>query len=325
MRIATTIVALIQIIAFSAPRLLKDFDLPVLSFTPDKLPALLDFVESTSSWGEQGRDLGRKTFEQTLGQPGLDLLSHCFLLEEGGRVQGYCLVHHEPPISRMVLEPNVATQFEGTSAEQELFLRALRKAEEHGPGVVHVCVQIPSPLASFLAEQGFESVRSYDDMVWDQKSLPSAEIPDGFSVRSFQPGDAALLTEVQNSAFASSWGFCPNTVEQIEYRSSMVNMSHQGICFLMDGEKTAGYCWTCLVPVNDSIRGMIGMIGVVPDYRGRGISSSILVAGMEALRYQNVADIGLQVDSSNTPGVRLYTSIGFQKVGTLNWLERLST
>ena len=67
------------------------------------------------------------------------------------------------------------------------------------------------------------------------------------------------------------------------------------------------------------------MIGLIPDYRGKGLSRSILVAGMESLRSQNVADIGLQVDSSNTPGVRLYTSIGFQKVGELNWLERRIT
>ena len=299
--------------------------MPILSFTADKLPALLDFVESCSSWGEQGRDLGRKTFEQILGQPGLDLLSHCFLLEEGGTVLGYCLVNHEGPISRMVLEPKVAPQVQGTSSERELILQAFSRAEEHGPGVVHVCVQIPSPAASFLTKQGFAPVRSYDDMVWDHEDLPSNDIPAGFTVRSFKPGDAALLTEVQNSAFAASWGFCPNTVEQIEYRSSMVNMSHQGICFILDGQKAAGYCWTCLVPVNGSLRGVIGMIGVIPDYRGKGISRSILIAGMEALRSQNVADIGLQVDNSNTPGVRLYTSVGFQKVGELNWLERRLT
>jgi len=161
-------------------------------------------------------------------------------------------------------------------------------------------------------------------MVWDLPDLPSVDIPAGFTVRAFRPGDAGLLTEVQNSAFAASWGFCPNTVEQIEYRSSMTNTSHDGIFFLMDRERAAGYCWTCLVPVNGFIRGMIGMIGVVPDYRGKGISSSILVAGMKSLQSQNVADIGLQVDNSNTPGVRLYTSIGFQKVGELYWLERRS-
>ena len=298
--------------------------MPVVNFTHDKLTPLLDFVESGSSWGNQGRELGRKTFEQTLGQSGLNLLSHCFLVEETEMVVGYCLVHHEGPISRMVLEPKVAPQYEGTPLEHELILKALTKAEEHGPGVVHVCVPMPSPAASFLQAQGFTSVRAYDDMVWDLPDLPSVDIPAGFTVRAFRPGDAGLLTEVQNSAFAASWGFCPNTVEQIEYRSSMTNTSHDGIFFLMDRERAAGYCWTCLVPVNGFIRGMIGMIGVVPDYRGKGISSSILVAGMKSLQSQNVADIGLQVDNSNTPGVRLYTSIGFQKVGELYWLERRS-
>ena len=296
--------------------------MPVLSFTADRLPALLDFVESVSSWGAQGRDLGRKTFEETLGQPGFDPQNDCFLLEEGGKLLGYGFAHHEGPISRVVLELKAAPHLEGTSSEQELILRTLSRAEEHGPVVIHVCVQIPSPVASFLAEQGFASVRNYDDMLWNQEVPPSIDIPEGFTARSFKPGDATLLTEVQNSAFAASWGFSPNTVEQIEYRSSMVNMSHKGICFLLDGEKAAGYCWTCLVPVNGSIRGIIGMIGVVPDYRGRGISRPILAAGMESLRSQDVADIGLQVDSSNTPGVRLYTSVGFEKVGELHWIGR---
>ena len=69
-------------------------------------------------------------------------------------------------------------------------------------------------------------------------------------------------------------------------------------------------------------RGVIGMIGVVPDYRGRGISRTILLASMEHLRSLDVADIGLQVDGSNTPATRLYTSVGFQKKGELHWFER---
>ena len=158
-------------------------------------------------------------------------------------------------------------------------------------------------------------------MVWRQDSLPVTPVPDGFNVRPFQAGDAALLAEVQNSAFAASWGFSPNTPEQIEYRSSMANTSHQGILFLVRGENIAGYCWTCMVPVKGNIRGVIGMIGVVPDFRGQGISHSILLAGMHYLRTLNVSEIGLEVDGSNTPGVRLYTSVGFQKVGERHWFE----
>ncbi len=64
------------------------------------------------------------------------------------------------------------------------------------------------------------------------------------------------------------------------------------------------------------------MIGVVPDFRGRGTSRSILLAGMEYLKTCNVSDIGLQVDETNTPAIRLYTSVGFEKEGERQWFER---
>ena len=296
--------------------------MPVRNFTSDRLPVLLDFVEEGSFWGDKGRDLGRRTFQDILGQPGLDPENNCLLLEEGSQLQGFCLVIPEIPIGRAVLELKVAPSLAGSSLELELVRSAVDRARNLGARVVHVCCPSPPPQADTVTGDGFTLVRSYSDMVWRQASLPSTAVPDGFTIRSFQTGDADMLTEVQNAAFAGSWGFCPNTVEQIDYRSSMENTSNQGILFLSQGEKTAGYCWTCLVPVEGSIRGVIGMIGVVPDYRGQGISHSILLAGMEYLRTLDVADIGLQVDGSNAPAVRLYTSVGFAKVGELHWFER---
>ena len=173
-----------------------------------------------------------------------------------------------------------------------------------------------------LGAEGFVHARTYWDMVWDREALPQWRVHRGFAVRSFQPGDASLLTEVQNSAFEGSWGFCPNTVEQIEYRTSMANTSHPGILFLHQDEKPAGYCWTCVAPARGGIRGLIGMIGVVPEYRGQGVSRAILLAGMEYLGSIGVADIALQVDGSNTPAIRLYTSVGFEKAGERHWFER---
>ena len=299
--------------------------MPVRNFTDDQLPALLDLVEVGNDWGDKGRELGRQTFKAMLAQPGLAPEDNCLLLEEtgekAGRLQGFCLIFPELPIGRAVLELKVAPGLAGGSQERELVRRAVGRARDLGAGVVHLCQPNPSPSADSLREQGFSVVRNYWDMVWRQDSLPSAALPDGFTVRPFQPGDARLLTEVQNAAFAGSWGFCPNTVEQIEHRSSMANTSHRGIPFLYHGEQIAGYCWTFLSPVGGAIRGIIGMIGVAPDYRGRGISHSILLAGMEFLRSLDVADIGLQVDGDNTPAVRLYTSVGFRKAGELQWFE----
>ena len=292
-------------------------------FTAEWLPSLLDFLEARNSWGDASRGLGRLTFQQTLAQPGLEPESNCLLLETEAKVQGYCLITPEVKIGRAVLEPNVAPQLVGTSSEHELMLRALERCQTLDVSKVHVCVTHPSPTADFLLANGFAPVRSYLNMVWSEEAAPSAALPEGFTVRPFKTGDAVLLTDAQNSAFASSWGFSPNTVEQIEYRSSMANTSHHGIIFLNHAEETAGYCWTCMVPVEGSIRGMISMIGIVPEYRGRGISRHILAAGMEYLCAQEVADIGLQVDASNTPGVRLYASVGFQTVEELHWFERV--
>ncbi len=159
-------------------------------------------------------------------------------------------------------------------------------------------------------------------MVLLQRELASAELPAGFAVRSYHNGDAPVFTQVQNDAFEGSWGFCPNTVEQIEYRSGMANTSHQGILLLCEGDKTAGYCWTCLVPARNGTKGVIGMIGVVPGYRGRGISRPILLEGMKYLRSIDVTEIGLQVDGSNAPAIGLYTSVGFEKAGESQWFTR---
>ena len=203
----------------------------------------------------------------------------------------------------------------------ELIRRSVDRAREFGAKGAHICVSDDSSRSEMLEAQGFSHVRVYWDMVWSQELLPDQVVPSGFSVRSYQPGDASTLTEAQNAAFEGSWGFCPNTVDQIEYRSQMPNTSNQGIIILNNGEKTAGYCWTCLSPMEANTRGVIGMIGVVPNYRGRGISRTILLASMEHLRSLDVADIGLQVDGSNTPATRLYTSVGFEKVGELHWFE----
>ena len=144
---------------------------------------------------------------------------------------------------------------------------------------------------------------------------------DPHPVRHFKPGDSAALAQVQNAAFTGSWGFCPNTVEQIEYRSGMSNTSHQGILFLHDQDQLAGYCWTCVAPSGGKTKGIIGMIGIDPRHRGQGVSKPVLVAGMEHLLSIHVDEIGLHVDGNNTPAIRLYNSVGFEKVGELHWYE----
>ena len=291
--------------------------MPLRNYTGDQLPALLDFVETSSAWGDPHGELGRCIFQDKLGQPGLSPQENCLLLEEGGVVQGYVLVFPEPPISRAVLE----LQSAGGPQGLELVRWGGRRAKELGAKEVHLCLPEGSPKAETLESEGFAMVRRYWNMVCRRKDLPEAAMPDGFSVRQFHRDDLEALTEAQNAAFEGSWGFSPNTLEQVRYRTSMADTSHEGILLLQNGAQTAGYCWTNLTPVDGDIRGVIGMIGLSPDYRGQGIGGVILLAGMKYLQSLDAADIRLEVDESNVPARRLYTWAGFEKARELHWFE----
>ena len=69
-------------------------------------------------------------------------------------------------------------------------------------------------------------------------------------------------------------------------------------------------------------QGVIGSIGLTPEFQGRGISRTILAAGMSYLRTAGAEYIRLEVDGNNTPAIRLYQSMGFRKTGELHWYER---
>ena len=291
--------------------------MPFHNYTANWLPALLDFVETSSNWGDQHRELGRRIFRDKLGQPGLSPQDNCLLLEERGKIQGYVLVFPEPPISRAVLE----LESQGQPGEMELVRWGVRRAQALGAEVVHLCLPEGSPTAETLTNEGLTLVRRYRTMVCRRKDLPEAAMPDGFSVRQFHQGDAVSLTEVQNTAFEGSWGFSPNTLEQIKYRTGTADTSPEGILLLEHGDKTAGYCWTNITPVDGDIQGVIGMIGLSPHYRGKGIAGIILMAGMKYLQFRDVEDIRLEVDENNTPAIRLYTWAGFEKARELHWFE----
>jgi mycothiol synthase len=295
--------------------------LPVRKFTWQDLPALLDFIGTVQAQNRRDRKVRQRSFQENLQQPDLYPEENCLLLEYEARIQGCCLILPESPIGRAVLALDLAPHLEGGYQEEDLVQQAIGRAGELHAKIAHICLGPDSRRSELLQRRGFHRERVYWDMVWQGGRLPEVAAPSGFILRNFRTGDAAALAEVQNAAFAGSWGFCPNTVEQIDYRSHLSNTSHQGILFLYDQDHLAGYCWTCIAPSDGKTRGIIGMIGIAPDYRGQGLSQPVLVAGMRYLQSISVDEIGLHVDRQNTPAIRLYNSVGFEKVGELHWYE----
>ena len=95
----------------------------------------------------------------------------------------------------------------------------------------------------------------------------------------------------------------------------------EGILLISEGQKKVGYCWTMDDPARKQ-KGYIRMMGVDPEYRGRGLGRAILVAGIEYLRKRGMTEIELSVDSKNSSAKRLYQSAGFKRKGTTLWYQR---
>ena len=64
------------------------------------------------------------------------------------------------------------------------------------------------------------------------------------------------------------------------------------------------------------------MTGVLPDARGQGLGRAIAESGYNHLLEKKVDLIELDVDSSNAPALKIYSSLGFNTSSSLVWWEK---
>lgn len=82
-----------------------------------------------------------------------------------------------------------------------------------------------------------------------------------------------------------------------------------GVLVAMDGDEIVGY----VNPVVDRTEGWIGGIGVLRDYRGRGIGTKLMLAAESEFRRKGAHEISLEVIEGNFKAQRMYERLGFAK------------
>jgi mycothiol synthase len=295
--------------------------LSVRNFTWQDVPPLFTFINLLRTTDGGGRTISLSSLKEELAQPGLSPEENCLIFEDGRDIQAYSVLHPELSIGRSVLDVGIHPNRSADDIERSVIRSGMERAKAIGARIIHVCAPQTGPLATALESEGLSQVREYRLMRCKELEIPLPEPPEGFGIESFKPGDAERLTSIQNASFDSNWGFCPNTTEEISYRAKMEICPPEGILFLTQGNQDAGYCWTFLLGDPNNPIGVIGMIGIHPAYRGRGLSKPILLAGLEYLRSMNVECVELDVDAQNSPAIKLYTSVGFTVVSKSYWFE----
>ena len=97
------------------------------------------------------------------------------------------------------------------------------------------------------------------------------------------------------------------------------------IFYAIDGEKVVG--WADIFPDDNprmSHRGSLGM-GLLPNYRGRGIGQLLLKAVLEKAKVFGLEKVELNVYTSNVNAIKLYKKMGFTEEGLIKKYRKLDS
>jgi len=275
-----------------------------------------------------GRCVSPQAVTEKLGRPNYSPEQDLFIVEIAGNFIGYMDLAPELIIKRVILDCWIHPEHRRRGLATKLLAHGTRRAQELRARVAHVNIPDDNIIAKMvLSRLGFNSVRHFLELRLD---MGEVRLPDIDSVvegcRHLRRGEEDKLAKIQNRAFAGTWGYNPNTVEEIIYRTNLSTCSPEDIVLTYEGDKVIGYCWTgiaCEGGATSERKGQIFMLGVDTDYRAKGIGKRVLLAGLARLKSKSLQVAELTVDSENKAACALYKSIGFKVRTSSLWYEKV--
>jgi len=267
-------------------------------------------------------------FQKKLDKPGYSPEQHLLLAERKGKIVGYSDMSPEPKIGRVILNGLISVCHRRRGLAEEMMKSSLERAEKLGFKIAHVCVSEDNAAArGLLSKSSFSVVRHFHELEIGLQDLPDGKFDlDSLEIISLKPGEEALLAEIQNRCFAGTWGFCPNTEEEILYYLNLTESRLKDVMVAKEEKRIVGYCWSHLIgdmgQRDAQKKGRIHMLGVDPNFRRRGIGKNLLKVGLYHLKKRGVETVELTADKENADARAIYRSLGFRKRSTILWYEK---
>ena len=309
------------------PTKMTDSPYIVRNYRPTDFDSYVRLQEEAEELELLGRSMSQEAATERLNRPNYSPEYDLFVVEKTGTMIGYMEMTPELDIGRVVLGCWLRREYRRKGLATKLLSYAMNRAAGIGARVLHANVAENNVVArSVLSKLGFKCVRKFFEFKLDMDKLCWKEIigvvPESHYLRH---GEEAKLTQIQNRCFAGSWGYNPNTVDTIAYRTRLSRFSSEDVVLTEEAGKVTGYCWTEIACDMDKREGRIYMLGVDPDCRGKGIGRRLLFGGLAHLRGEGVSLAALTVDSKNEAACDLYRSVGFEIRASSLWYEKRVT
>jgi ribosomal protein S18 acetylase RimI-like enzyme len=270
------------------------------------------------------RERQLRALDVRFSKPGYSPEKDLLLAHRGERLAGFLECIPEDMISRVILNGFVHEDFRREGIAGALLDRAVQLFALSGRNAFHVLLDEREMTgAAFLMKKRFRRARIYLDMDLNLKEFGGQNSSSHeFELKTLRKGGESLLSEVQNRVFENTWGFCPNTKDDIRFYLDWTGSRIEHVLVHMKNDEVAGYLWPHPVEGISARRVRLHMLGIHPRHRGRGLGRSLLFSALTRLREEGWEEVELTVDSENTAARRLYLSLGFRLRNRMIWFEK---
>ena len=299
--------------------------------TPDDATAIFELVAERNTSVVGFADLTMDDIVDELDEPGFDRERDGWLVHgDDGRLLGWAWAFGRSASASV----DIDVHWRDVDVARWLFGMALARAAEmaatagHDHAAVDMGVyRVDEEQRALMVEHGFEAATSFHRMRIDHDGArPEPLLPEGVEVR-LGPGDEELRRTahaIHQASFAAHYGFVPQEFEawhQALEASSTHDWTQLQV-LLVDGEP-AGLLVGNNQFVEDEDCGYVRIVGVLDQYRGRGLARLLLerafARDVEAGRVGTL----LHVDTANTtPALDLYLSVGMRAVLAIDMWHR---
>ncbi|TCM47714.1 GNAT family N-acetyltransferase [Kribbella sp. VKM Ac-2568] len=252
-----------------------------------------------------------------IADPGFDCAADGWLvIAEDGAPVGYGTTFGR--VGRQSIEIQLTSTVPGVAAW--LFDRTMLRADEMGREAGHAEITVDTfvyrddeSLRALLSEHAFTTGTTYHRMRVDHTGpVEAPEVPDGVVVRRGAPDAATqwVAHELIIDTFRGQYGFSPRPHDEwVEMRDASSSWS-QLTLLEIDGRAVA--VRDCSDDFLGENCGHVGMLGVLEEFRGRGLAKFLLRDAFALDAAAGRDGTILLVDTNNpTPALDLYLSVGF--------------
>ncbi len=297
----------------------------IRNYSSSDFDRLADFYGRTAEPTSKSGNNYSELLIRKLKRPGYDPSNNIFLAEQKNKLIGYADLVYEERIKRAVVDIFVYSPYRHHGLGREFMDRLLRRSRDLS--AISLQANVPEfnqEAFPFLLKQKFSFVRYFHTLQMDiSKNLFKVWDFEDSILKNFRIGEEEELAALQNKIFSGSWGFNPNTIEEIKYYLELTSCRIDEVLCIEAKRQKIGYLWPHNFPIDSGRRCMrIHMLGVDPEFQGQGLGKKLLQTAIYKMEKQGVKTVELTVDSENTAAVSLYHSLGFELKSKSLWYER---